>query len=84
MTLKFGEKVTQEYLENFFTKSVLEYNSLDYTQIASLTSGQVFFTSGEVNGDYFNIYSEQSYQTDADMDIFRYLRERVEKIEGRI
>ena len=83
MTFKAGEIVTSDYLEGLFTRAVLEYNSLDYTQISSLTSGQVYFTGGVIDGDYLNVYSEQSYQTDSDMDIFKYLEERVSKIEGR-
>ena len=85
MTLKAGEIVTSDYLESLFTRAVLEYNSFDYTQISSLTSGQVRYVGSTEakSGDYLNVYSEQSYAMDQDMDIFKYLEERVSKIEGR-
>ena len=85
MTFKAGTVITSEYLEELFTRSVLEYNSLDYTQISSLTSGQVRYVGSTEakSGDYLNVYSEQSYAMDQDMDIFKYLEERVSRIEGR-
>lgn len=82
MTFKYGEIVSNEDLQNLFSKSVVEYNGLDYTQIASLTSGQVRYT-GTKDGDYFNVYSDQCYDVDSDMKIFNYLEDRISKIEGR-
>jgi len=86
MTLRHGQVVTEAFLEDLFSTAVINYNALDYLQIAAITSGQVLYKPNHpsnLGGDFLNVYSEQSYEMRGDMDILRHLREEVKELMER-